>query len=424
MVLLPRLTLWCAAAAAASGVPMPAGGRPELQFLLFLQDIGASYNVTAVKGLFRRAKTAGYSSFILYDHNLGAIEAASRLNPEYLPSLRKVLSLAKSMGLEPIPQVYSYGHADGIVFQDASMAEARPATAKFVVAGSGRALVSAPPGAQPSALPNGHFTGHEGGENPNKLTGWSTQDAIGTRTFYDSSVSHRPGQASLRTMASSAGTGATDKDARVGQFNITVTPHSTVRATCFVQASGFEAGKTDAGIQARIQWNFDGMNACDRVAVKTVNHPKWTQVSTVCNVGNATDMQLYLGIWGNDGPAEAAFWWSDCKVELLPGSGGINNLVRRDGAPLLLKDEDGKVYHEGQDYDPIANAAPIQAGFYPAFQPASQQPNVTLPPTTRLKPGQPVTIDYCEALSPCIHGQARPRQPLVSVRGSCMPSRC
>jgi len=414
MVLLPWLALlWCAAAAAASAVPAApagAGAGPELQFLLFLQDIGASYNVTAVKGLFRRAKSAGYSSFILYDHNLGAIEAASRLNPEYLLSLRQVLSLAKSMDLAPIPQVYSYGHADGIVFQDASMAEGRPATAKFVVAESGRALVPAPPGAQPSALPNGHFTGHEGEKNPNKLTGWSMQDAVGTRTFYDSSVSHRPGQASLRTMASSAGTGATDTVARIGQYNITVAPHSTVRATCFVQASGFEAGKIDAGIQARIQWNFDGMNACDRVAVKAANHPKWTQVSTVCNVGNATDMSLYLGIWGDDGPAEAAFWWSDCKVELLPGSGGLNNLVRRDGAPLLLKDVDGKVYHEGQDYDPIANVAPIQTGYFPAFQPASQQPNVTLPPTTRLKPGQPVTVDYCASLAPCM-----PSQPLVCV---------
>ena len=70
-----------------------------------------------------------------------------------------------------------------------------------------------------------------------------------------------------------------------------------------------------------------------------------------------------VGIWGNDGPADATLWITDCEVGLLPGAGGLNNLVRRDGAPLELKDSQGNLYEEGRDFDPISNPAAQKQGY-------------------------------------------------------------
>jgi hypothetical protein len=50
----------------------------------------------------------------------------------------------------------------------------------------------------------------------------------------------------------------------------------------------------------RIQWNFDGMHRCDRTGIDAMN-PKFaefTEVSVTCPVGNATQMELWMGVWG------------------------------------------------------------------------------------------------------------------------------
>ena len=188
---------------------------PQLQFLLFLQEVGAVYNVTAVEALMRRAVAAGYTQVVLYDHNLGAIESP-RLNPGYRGSLLKVLALAQSVGLEVIPEIYSYGHSDGIVFQDASMVEAAPASAEFVVAPSGRRLTTVShSGSAAVSLRNQNFTQHSG----DRLEGWDVQDGPGVRTFFDSSVSRKSGGdgGSVR-MAASADPEGRYANARIGQW--------------------------------------------------------------------------------------------------------------------------------------------------------------------------------------------------------------
>ena len=210
----------------AAGQPGPAAqlaGRnstaesngPQLQFLLFLQEVGAVYNVTAVEALMKRAVAAGYTQVVLYDHNLGAIESP-RLSPGYRGSLLKVLALAQSVGLEVIPEIYSYGHSDGIVFQDASMVEAAPASTEFVVAPSGRRLttVSHSGGSAAVSLRNQNFTQHSG----DRLEGWDVQDGPGVRTFFDSSVTRKSGGdgGSVR-MEASADPEGRYANARIGQ---------------------------------------------------------------------------------------------------------------------------------------------------------------------------------------------------------------
>ena len=374
-----------AAVPAAPAAAPNSGSGPELYFLLFHQALNQTYNISAVDGLFARAAAAGYAGTILYDHNLEAL-GSPLLTPAYVPSLHLVLASAKAHGLEVLPQIASYGHSDGMIYSNPRLVEAKPATARFVVAPSGKRLVvSAPTGTAPS-LSNGEFVTVSSGD---RLAGWTVQDAPGVRTFWDRTGGMHGGGSVRMEMGNAT-------NARIGQFNISSPPASTVIARCHVRVEGF--GKDHMNPEGlRIQWNFDGMHRCGRTGIDAMN-PKFaefTEISTTCPVGNATQMELWMGVWGAM-PAGAKVWFSNCSVGIIPGSNGLNNLVRRDGAPFALK-SGHKLYEEGRDYDPVDNLAPLSTGYFPAFQDAADQPKVTLPPTTRLKPGDHVQIDYYQA---------------------------
>lgn len=185
-------------------------------------------------------------------------------------------------------------------------------------------------------------------------------------------------------------------NARIGQFDIPTPASTTVVARCHVRVEGFNNNHMNPeGV--RMQWNFDGMHRCGRTTIDTVNQKfaQFTEVSVTCPVGNATTMQLWMGVWGAQPPLSKV-WFSNCSVGVVPGSNGLNNLVRRDGAPFVLKSGD-RLFVEGQDYSPVDNLAPLSTGYFPAFQPEAEQPKVTLPPTTRLKPGDNVTVEYYQA---------------------------
>lgn len=389
VIMAPVVVLLLSPAAEAVSMPAPIGSStatPELYFLLMHQTLNQTYNVSAVDELFIRAAAAGYSGVILYDHNLEAL-GSPLLTPEYVPSLQLVLTSAKSHGLEVMPQIASYGHSEGMLYNDPRMVEAKPATARFVVAPSGKQLLAATPTGHAPSLSNPDFAKTK--SKGNRLAGWTVQDAPGLRTFWDRTGGMRGGGSVRMEMGSAT-------NARVGQLNISTPASTTVIARCHVRVDGFDMNHVNPeGV--RIQWNFDGMHRCGRTTIDTRN-PKFaqfTEVSTTCLVGNATEMELWMGVWGAQ-PASSKVWFSNCSVAIVPGSNGLNNLVRRDGAPFVLKSGD-RLFVEGQDYNPVDNLAPLSTGYFPAFQAEADQPKVTLPPTTRLKPGDNVTIEYYQA---------------------------
>lgn len=61
-----------------------------------------------------------------------------------------------------------------------------------------------------------------------------------------------------------------------------------------------------------------------------------------------TEVQLFFGVWGGH---EGTIWWRDPGIEEC----GLVNLLRRPGAPLVVKTEDGKLLTEGVDYEPVSN---------------------------------------------------------------------
>ncbi len=117
-----------------------------------------------------------------------------------------------------VPNIYSFGHSDGIIFYDPSLAEPLPSQATFVVNGS-----TLQPFSTAGPLMNGNFEEHVG----NHLDHWANQDQSGSRTFFDPSC-----RSDGCVRISAVG----PKWARLGQPGISVPPSAQVLIRCSVAA--------------------------------------------------------------------------------------------------------------------------------------------------------------------------------------------
>ncbi|MBI3875245.1 MAG: hypothetical protein HY300_04665, partial [Verrucomicrobia bacterium] len=83
------------------------------------------------------------------------------------------------------------------------------------------------------------------------------------------------------------------------------------------------------------------------------------------------------------GAGTGSLWWDDAKIE----EAGLVNLVRRDGAPLIVKREGGSALIEGKDFerltDPRSGTVPWKGGFEVWHEPPGIK--TTLPDGTRLR---------------------------------------
>ena len=392
-------------------LPPPPAATPELYFLLMNQNPNTAYDVDAVTTLFKRAKTAGYTGTILYDHSLEALRSPS-LSADYLASLKTVMAAADAHDIELVPQIYSYGDSAGMVVYDINLTEPTPAHRVFVVSEGGTRLETDQSSAP--ALHNGDFSQHTG----NTTAGWAEPgQAAGVRTFIDgTAIPRAPGAVgpwSLRVEARGRGMARLVQNFAIPWSNAT----GSVTASFWVRGEGLNFAAEDPDI--RLQLNYDGMDSCNRwepsIRSATV-HGKpsafcrdsttasncslgWIRATVDCPMTTAshTDgagtLELWLGLWGNGTAGRT--WFSDCALSV--GGSTISNVLRRDGAPFTLSAPrlPGVSLVEGIDYEPVA-ATPQSAvdprGFFPAH--AATQ-NITLPAkTTRLRPGDSVTASF------------------------------
>ena len=75
------------------------------------------------------------------------------------------------------------------------------------------------------------------------------------------------------------------------------------------------------------------------LGVKTTQD--WQIHHVVFNSLDQSQVNIYFGVWGG---TTGTLWWDDAVLEEV----AFLNLVRRDGAPLVVKGEDGAVLAEGR----------------------------------------------------------------------------
>jgi hypothetical protein len=117
----------------------------------------------------------------------------------------------------------------------------------------------------------------------------------------------------------------------------------------------------------------------------------WTQHHFVFNTLDNPSAGIYLGCWGASG---GTLWLDDIRLEEV----GLLNVVRRTGCPLTVRGDDGTLYTEGQDYEPIADPRMGTVPWPGEFEVWHTPPSITIPVGSRIKDGQKLRVSYYHAI--------------------------
>ena len=268
--------------------------------------------------LMKRAKKAGYTAFVVSDTKFARLaDHNGDRPPRYFDNMRRVARAADEIGIEIIPMVGSFGYSNDILQNDPNLAEGLAVRDCPFVVHDGKAAAE-----DANLLPAGDFETFKG-DNP---AGWDYVDGPGKSAFADAEVKHG-GKRSLRFENFKAGNEGGNARA---MKKLAVRPWTQYHLSLWLKTRDVEPiGDLHVAVMApdghELNYAFLGAQATQ----------DWTQEHVVFNSLDNDSITVSMGLWGG---RRGVFWLDD--VELRP-AGGIN-LLRREGCPLRVTNEDGE----------------------------------------------------------------------------------
>lgn len=342
----------------------------ERRWVYLQLNLQVPQNVEKAKDILRRAADAGYNGVVLADYKLNILH---RVPEFYFDHARQFKEHAEALGLEIIPAVAPFGYSDGLLAHDPKLAEGLPVRdAEFVVEGRVARLASA----GKNLLPGGGFEEHR-----NHLTaGWDFQDAPGQASFVDTDIKHQ-GRSSLRW--EDPGKNAVDSrgNGRVSK-KIAVAPWRQYHASVWIKTQRFET----AGDVRLFAMGADGrVLSYSHLGVKP--DQDWTEHHVIFNSLENEHVRIYCGVWGG---RSGTLWMDDLRVEET----AFVNVLRREGCPLTVRDAQGTVYIEGQDFVRLEDPQMGQVPWAGAYEVWREPPQLTLLPNSRIREGQKLRVSF------------------------------
>lgn len=294
-------------------------------------------------GLIERAAKAGYTHALVTDSKFSRLETVM---PSYRPNVARVKEAATRLKMEVIPCVYPVGYSNDLLYHNPNLAEGLPVKDALYVVSGGEARIQADPAV---SLP---------GAAMEDRSAWD---------FIDDSIMAKDG-----FLVS----GPTDANARISK-RVKVAPWRQYRLSVKIRTQGYSGSppeiKALAGDKS-LQWTN----------LKIGPTQDWTRQDVTFNSLGNSEVGIYFGVWGGH---QGTVMWDEALIEET----GPVNLLRRPGAPFVVRKEGGEVLKEGVDYEPVAD--PLMgtkpwSGEYTAWHDA---PRIRVP---RLKDGEKLRVSY------------------------------
>lgn len=316
-----------------------ADGADLQHWLYCSQNLLVDKNVDNLEALFRRAAKAGYTHALLSDSKFARL---GELDTRYFRNLDRLKKLATELHLEIVPALFPVGYSNDLLWHDPNLIEALPVRQALFVVQDGTARLQPDP---PIALQGGDFA---------DLKQWDWKDDV---------VQAENGAALIRDPKG--------RNARIVQ-KLRLVPFRQYHLSVRVKTQDFHGTpevKVLAGNQA-LNFNHLGVKATQ----------DWTTHHVVFNSLDRTEANCYFGCWGG---GTGSLWFDDAKFEEV----GLLNLVRRAGAPLAVKTEDGREMIEGRDFDKVIDAGMGHQQWKGSYDIYHEPPAVktSLPNGTRLR---------------------------------------
>jgi hypothetical protein len=325
-VLVPLLLASCAGAAAPGDLgPLELSRR----WFYYPLDLREASNVAKLEGLLERGAKAGYTGVLLEDPNFGRLPL---MPPAYFDHLERIKAAAARLGIDLIPALFQIGHSENLLSQDPHLAEGVPVRdALFTVAGGVASPTADPP---VSFRPAWDYRDRLVSED------WTVRDPRGAL-------------------------------ARVWQ-KVRVAPFRQYHVSIRIRTRGFQ------GTPRMIAFGGGRMLNYDLPPVKPTQN--WTEHHMTFNSLDCSEVRLAFGAW--DG-REGELQFKEPRIEET----ALVNLLRRAGAPFVVRTEDGRELAEGRDFerveDPRLGREPKAGGYSEWHEPPRIR--TSLPDGTRLR---------------------------------------
>lgn len=336
--------------------------------IVYIRDeLDVPGNLEKVQETMRRAKAAGYNGVVfsnLWSQN--NLETLGTASPEYLVKLAAVRDTARAEGLELYPAVLTVGYASPILANDPNLVEGLPVRNALYVAHNGQADIAADPSV---SLPGGDFEYAV----DSVFNGWDSQNWPGTNTIADQSVKHS-GSQSLRVEAIGI--------SRIYK-TLDVSPYRQYHLSMWVKTRGIVDTKaTEPSITGA-----DDNRQLSYLEDNVAGTQDWTHYDIVFNSLGNDQVSLSLGTWDWQG---GTMWIDDVTIEEI----GMTNIIRRSEYPLIVMGEDGTIYTEGVDFEPVSDptlGVTPTPGYYSVYH---QGPVIRLKENSRIKEGQRLRVSF------------------------------
>lgn len=271
----------------------------------------ANYQVEAqadrIIALLQRAKAAGYTHLLVTDSKFSRVPT---LPERYFQNVEQVKAAAKENGITLVPALFGVGYSNDLLSNDPNLAEGLPVKdALFIVKDDIAAHIPEPV----VQLADPGFKDRKR---------WS---------FIDDNLLSESG-----TLVS----GPTKENARFSQ-KLKLSPFRQYHIRVDIRTEDLGGGKPEIKVLA-------GKQQLQHTSLKVKPTQDWTVHDVTFNSLEHTDVQLYIGIWG--GHAGTISY----RRPLLDEAGLIN-VLRRPGAPFVVRTEDGRVLKEGHDYERVVD---------------------------------------------------------------------
>ena len=317
-------------------VPNRAGAFER--WIYCAQNLWVDQNITNTIALMERAAAAGYTHVLITDSKFGHLKD---MDARYFRNVDALKKAAQRLGLEIVPAVFPVGYSNDILYQNPDLVEGLPARDVPLVVSNG--VASVVPDAA-IVFPGGDFA---------DLSRWSWKDPNVTADNGTAKVSNPNG------------------NARIVQ-HLKVRPFRQYHISTRVKTQDFQAPPNVMVLAGDHPLNFANLGI-ERTQ-------DWKTHHVVFNSLTNTEVNVYFGVWGG---TKGTLWWDDAKIEEV----AFVNLIRRPGAPLMIRKEEGAGLVEARDFtklvDPLMGTKPWN-GSYDVYH-APPALRTTLPDGTRLR---------------------------------------
>ena len=301
------LCLYLLVSSAQIAITHAADSVPRQLWLYCADNLWVDEHIDNLEKLWARAAKSGYTHILLSDSKFGKL---GDMDSRYFRNVARLQKIAANLNLEIVPALFQIGYSNDLLWNDPNLVEGLPVKEVPILVRDGKGTLST---STASLLKGGDMS---------DISQWN---------WHDPTVLSESGAAVIRN--------PNGANARLVQ-KIKLSPFRQYHLAVRIKTKDFR-GTPEIKVLA-------GEHSLDYNSLGVKRTQDWTVHHVVFDSLDHSEANLYLGCWGG---TTGELWFDDATLEETV----FVNLIRRPGAPLIIKNTKGEALREGVDFESLVD---------------------------------------------------------------------